>query len=108
MSASGARGPEAVRSARLLSRVEIVLWLALVALAACVLFAMIRALRISADPDTQQIGSAPIPGLVEAEDLPRQTSRAFGFWLQPTELPGGWSQGSHMFASGTVEGDWVE
>jgi hypothetical protein len=94
---------------RILDWTEAVLWLALIGIGSLVTLAM---LRIDSPLDRSGWPPAKAPDeLIEAEDLEvLGKSREFTFWLQPTSgFPGGgWSKGGHMFAFGTVNGDWLE
>jgi hypothetical protein len=97
------------RGDRVLDWVEAVLWLALVGAGSLVALAMLRI-----DSPLDRSGWAPTKApdeLIEAEDMEvLGKSRDFTFWLQPTTAfqGGGWSKDGHMFAFGTVKGDWIE
>ena len=94
---------------RILDWTEAGLWIGLVVIGSLVALAVLHEdetrnrLRAALDP-------AP-GGLIEAEDLPViAKSREFSFWLQPASgfRGGNWSKDDHMFAHGTVDGDWIE
>ena len=101
-------GSHAVRD-RILDWTEAGLWLALLGVGSLVALAMVRI-----DSPLDRAGWSPVIApdeLIEAEDLEvLGKSRDFTFWLQPTSgFPGGgWSKDGHMFAFGTVNGDWID
>ncbi len=94
---------------RILDWTEAALWMALIGIGSLVALAM---LRIDSPLDRSGWPPAKAPDeLIEAEDMEvLGKSRDFTFWLQPTSgfQGGGWSKDGHMFAFGTVNGDWLE
>jgi hypothetical protein len=99
----------AATQARVLDWIEGVLWLSLLVVGSAVALAVLRDVESRGRP-RGPVAPAPT-GLIEAEDLAMVAkSRDFSFWLQPSsDFPDGhWSKDGHMFASNTVEGDWVE
>jgi hypothetical protein len=85
------------------------LWIVLLVVGSLVALAV---LRDSETRNRPRADAKPAPGgLIEAEDLPViAKSREFSFWLQPASgfRGGNWSKDGHMFAHGTVNGDWIE
>jgi hypothetical protein len=109
VSAPEGGGKPSTGRSRLLDSIEIGLWLALVFLGGRVALEVVRLGPLEQESRPPMPSPVAIPGLVEAEDLPRDKSRSFGFWMAPTlELPGVWSQGAHMFGTEAAEGDWVD
>lgn len=89
---------------RWLDAAEVLLWLALLGFGGAV------ALVVFGDAHPVGPGAAP-SGVIEAEQLRvSDRSRAFTFWLQPTDsfTGGRWSGDAQMLAANTRKGDWIE
>jgi hypothetical protein len=98
------------RQGRILDWTEAGLWIVLLVVGSLITLAVLR--DSEGRNRVRAAANKPPPGgLIEAEDLPViAKSRDFTFWLQPSTgfRTGRWSKDGHMFASGTVEGDWID